>query len=68
MKNNQNVIIAIALSFLVIVGWQFLIVAPKLEAERQRQAAELAQQTPTTPAVGAPAASPAPGTSAAPSA
>ena len=32
MKNNQNVIIAIALSFLVIVGWQFFIIGPKLEA------------------------------------
>ena len=29
MKNNQNVIIAIVLSFLVIVGWQFFIVEPE---------------------------------------
>jgi len=59
MKNNQNVIIAIALSFLVIVGWQFFIIGPKLEAERlriesQRQAETAAQ----TPAPSAPAATP----------
>ena len=35
MKNNQNVIIAIALSFLIIVGWQFFVIGPKMEAERQ---------------------------------
>ncbi len=52
MKNNQNVIIAIALSFLVIVGWQFFIVGPKLEAERQRQAAVQAQQAATPAADG----------------
>jgi YidC/Oxa1 family membrane protein insertase len=40
MKNNQNVIIAIVLSFLVILGWQYFVISPKLEAERQRQVAE----------------------------
>jgi YidC/Oxa1 family membrane protein insertase len=55
MKNNQNVIIAVALSFLVIVAWQYFVVSPKLEAERQRLAAEQAQQAATTPP-------PAPGT------
>lgn len=60
MKNNQNVIIAIALSFLVIVGWQFFIVGPKMEAARQRQAAEQAEQAATpSPTPGAPAAGPA---------
>jgi YidC/Oxa1 family membrane protein insertase len=60
VKNNQNVIIAIALSFLVIVGWQYLIIGPKLEAERRNQAAQQAQQT-TTPSAtpgAAPAVSP----------
>jgi YidC/Oxa1 family membrane protein insertase len=71
MKNNQNVIIAVVLSFLVIVAWQFFIVSPKLEAERQRLAAEQAQQTAATPApaTGSPAPIPAqPGTASAPSA
>ena len=45
MKNNQNVIVAIALSLLVIIGWQFFIIGPKLETERQRLAAEQARTT-----------------------
>ncbi|MDQ3560948.1 MAG: membrane protein insertase YidC, partial [Pseudomonadota bacterium] len=49
MKNNQNVIIAIVLSFLVILGWQHFIIGPKLEAERQRQLAEQARTTDATP-------------------
>jgi YidC/Oxa1 family membrane protein insertase len=49
MKNNQNVLIAIALSFLVIVGWQYFVIGPKLETERQRQAAEQAQTTDAAP-------------------
>jgi YidC/Oxa1 family membrane protein insertase len=50
MKNNQNVIIAIVLSFLVIIGWQHFIISPKVEAERQRLAAEEALKPSTTPA------------------
>jgi YidC/Oxa1 family membrane protein insertase len=68
MKNNQNVIIAIALSLLVIVGWQYFIIGPKLEAERQRLAAEQAQTTDApagtvtaTQAPGGPAPADAPG-------
>ncbi|HWT31216.1 MAG TPA: membrane protein insertase YidC, partial [Propylenella sp.] len=49
MKNNQNVILAIVLSFLVILGWQHFIVGPKLEAERQRIEAEQARATDATP-------------------
>ncbi len=47
--------LAIALSVLVLIGWQFFYVAPKLEAERkaaeieaQRQAQTTQQQTPST--------------------
>ena len=62
MQNNRNFLIAMALSILVLVGWQFLVVSPRMEAQRQ---AELAQreaagqvapqnpgslQTPQTPA------------------
>jgi YidC/Oxa1 family membrane protein insertase len=49
MKNNQNVIIAIVLSFLVILGWQFFIINPQIEAERQRQEAEAARTLDATP-------------------
>ena len=46
MDNNRNVIVAIALSFFVLLGWQFFIAGPKIEAERQKQAAEeAARQT-----------------------
>ncbi len=45
MKNNQNIIIAIALSFLIIVGWQYFVIGPKMQAERKRQAAEQTQTT-----------------------
>ena len=57
MKNNQNVIIAIALSFLVIMGWQYLIVGPKIEAERQRLAAQQSQSTTTPAPAGTPSSS-----------
>ncbi len=36
-ENQKNMIMAIVLSLAVLLGWQFLFVAPK-EAERQRQA------------------------------
>ena len=59
MENNRNFLIAMALSIAVLIGWQFLVVSPRMEAERQRQA-ELAEsqtpandgslQTPQTPA------------------
>jgi YidC/Oxa1 family membrane protein insertase len=75
MKNNQNVIIAIVLSFLVILGWQHFIIGPKLEAERQRQAAEQARTTDAVPGTvtgtqaEAPAATPGvPGSAAVPTA
>ena len=49
MENNRNTFLAIALSLVVIVGWQFLYVNPKLEAEKkaaeaQRRIAEQTQQ------------------------
>ncbi len=72
MKNNQNVIIAIALSFLVILGWQHFIVGPKLEAERQRVAAEQARTADAVPGTvtgtQAPGAMPVPGAAAPPGA
>ena len=45
MSNQQNLILAIALSLMVIVLWQFFVVGPMIEEERQRQ---LAQQSAIT--------------------
>jgi YidC/Oxa1 family membrane protein insertase len=41
MDTNRNTLLAIALSLLVLLGWQFLYVSPKMEAERK--AAEIAR-------------------------
>jgi len=51
--NNKNTFIAIALSIMVIVAWQFLYVNPKLEVERKsaenaaKRQAEITQQAQT---------------------
>ncbi|KQT52383.1 insertase [Aureimonas sp. Leaf454] len=51
MQNNRNFLIAMALSILVLVGWQFLVVSPRMEAQRQAEAARQATigQTPQNP-------------------
>ena len=49
MENKQNTILAIALSLLVLLGWQFLYVTPKLEAERKAAAIEKLQQQAAQP-------------------
>ncbi len=50
MDNNKNTILAVALSILVLIGWQLLYVSPRLEQERlaaeveaQRTAVETGQ-------------------------
>ncbi|MEM7462618.1 MAG: membrane protein insertase YidC [Pseudomonadota bacterium] len=58
MDNSRNTFLAIALSIVVILAWQFLYITPKMEEERraaeiQRQQAEQNQQvTPAQPAEG----------------
>ncbi len=49
MNNNKNVILAIALSALVLFGWQYFVATPAMKAEQARQAA-LAHQEKTKPA------------------
>jgi len=44
MLENKNLMIAIALSIAVLLGWQFLIVNPRVERERAAQLALQAQQ------------------------
>jgi YidC/Oxa1 family membrane protein insertase len=51
--DNRNYILAIALSLVVLVGWQFLVVGPQIEQERQRaemQAQNELSQMPDAPA------------------
>ncbi len=46
MQNNRNYFIAIALSVLIVLAWQFFYMNPRLEAQRKaEQAAKLQQQT-----------------------
>ncbi|MCY6382709.1 membrane protein insertase YidC [Hoeflea prorocentri] len=52
MEQNKNYFIAIGLSVLILIAWQFLYVNPKIEQERAAQEAlqqqQLEQQTPQT--------------------
>jgi YidC/Oxa1 family membrane protein insertase len=63
--NDKNTIIAIVLSALVLIGWQFLIGGPQMEKQRQeallKQQHQQHQQQQPTP--GAPGTAPTPGTS-----
>jgi YidC/Oxa1 family membrane protein insertase len=50
MENNRNFFLAIALSFLVLLGWQYFIAGPQMEQEKARQeqlAAEAAKNAGT---------------------
>nr|WP_321455139.1 membrane protein insertase YidC [uncultured Cohaesibacter sp.] len=51
MENNRNLFLAIALSFIVLLGWQYFVAGPRMDAERARQeqlAAQQAEQAGTT--------------------
>ncbi|WP_062206642.1 membrane protein insertase YidC [Aureimonas sp. AU12] len=51
MENSRNFLIAMALSLAVLIGWQFLVVNPRVEAQRQAEVTRQGSlQTPTTPA------------------
>jgi len=69
MLDNKNTILAIALSALVLIGWQYFFAGPQLEKQRQEQAQQQAAKTgqaqpaapaPSQPKATAPAAGPAP--------
>src|SRR5579862_5194061 len=51
MSDHKNTILAIVLSLLIIVGWQYFIGYPQME--RQRQEAQLKQQSQPQPQPGA---------------
>src|SRR5690554_997192 len=59
MGNNRNFILAIFLSVVVFVGWQYFVIEPQLESERARQEAITAASGETTETQGTDA--PAPG-------
>ena len=44
MNDNRNLFVAIALSALLLVGWQYFVAAPQLQAEQARQALLAKQQ------------------------
>jgi YidC/Oxa1 family membrane protein insertase len=63
-QDTKNLYLAIALSILVIIGWNYFYAAPQLQRERQTQA-QLRQPS-IAPQPGSPAALPSPGPNAPP--
>ena len=58
METNRNYFVAILLSVLVLIGWQYLYVSPKIERERQAAQALQAEQAAQPGATGAGTATP----------
>ncbi|KZL01225.1 MULTISPECIES: membrane protein insertase YidC [unclassified Pseudovibrio] len=42
MNDNRNMIVAIVMSLVVLLGWQYFIAGPQLEAQQEAQQAQLA--------------------------
>jgi YidC/Oxa1 family membrane protein insertase len=61
MMNDKNTIIAIVLSAIVLIGWQYVIGGPQMERQKQETLLKQQQQAQQTPAPGGSAATPAPG-------
>ena len=62
---NRNLIMAVALSMIVLLGWQIFVIQPEMEkeaAEQERIAAKMAQSAATANDSGQPSASAASGT------
>src|SRR5215213_7188954 len=71
MTDNKNTIIAIVLSAIVLLGWQYFIGMPQMEKQRQEallKQQQTAQQAPAPTTTPAPGTAPAPGTVAQPGA
>lgn len=62
MIENRNTILAVILSGLVLIAWQYIYNIPQMEKQRAAQQAELAQKQAANPATTAPGATPTPGT------
>ena len=53
MTENRNMILAIALSLAVLLGWQYFVAGPQLKKAQQAQQAQQATQPQAAPAEGA---------------
>ncbi len=60
MNDNRNLILAVGLSALVLMGWQYFIAAPQLKADQARQALLAKQEKKQTGFESAPAGAVAP--------
>ncbi len=56
MTDNKNTILAIVLSAIVLIGWQYFVGMPQMEKQKQEQLLKQQQQTQQAPASGAPSA------------
>ncbi len=65
MENKRNSFVAIALSVLIVIAWQFFYMNPRLEAQHKAELAAKAQQTAAQTAGSTTAATAATGTTAA---
>src|SRR5215469_7251595 len=60
MNENRNLILAIVLSAIVMLGWEYFVAGPQMQAERARQAfvhkeqAAAHMQAPKTPSLAGP--------------
>ena len=61
MIENKNYLVAIVLSVFVLLGWQYFVAGPRLEAERLRRAAEVSQSAPAPTPMSPAATAAAPG-------
>jgi len=59
MSDQKNTIIAVVLSALVLIGWQYFVGVPQLEKQRQEQAQQQAQKQPQPGQPATPAQTPA---------
>ena len=59
MIEHKNTILAIVLSLIVVVGWQFLVGYPQMEKQRHEAELKQQQQTQVQPGTGQPGAGPA---------
>jgi YidC/Oxa1 family membrane protein insertase len=55
MGEHKNTILAVVLSLLVVIGWQYFIGYPQMERQRQQEVLKQQQQTQTQPGAAQPA-------------
>ena len=61
MTDNRNTIIAVVLSGLVLLGWQYFYNIPQMEKQKAQQATQAQLANPSQPAPGATSTTPQPG-------